>query len=220
MDKDLYGIKYLLAFFLKKKTVQENWKIRKTLLQISLQPILGEVSDEKMLWQKVTPCRTSHWIDSRCFKVLQISNWKRPCLRGSKGLLKLFPLTNPVMNSMSSPVVVPPEKYPNLIWNPTRIPNPVVKWSGPAFSGSVFMLSVATGHKNANISPICVPALSKFSAAWIPHVPQRNPCWRAHWRPNLQPHTSGWSQYESPRVYTWNHGIAWPLGCYLEVANG
>jgi hypothetical protein len=27
------------------------------------------------------------------------------------------------------------------------------------------MLSVATGHKNANFSPICVPALSKFSAA-------------------------------------------------------
>ena len=48
------------------------------------------------------PCRTSHWIDSRCFKVLQISNWKRPCLRGSKGLLKLFPSTNPVMNSISS----------------------------------------------------------------------------------------------------------------------
>ena len=66
----------MLAFF-EKKTLRENWKIRTTLLQISLQPILGEVCDEKLLWQKVTALvalRTGLIQDaSKCFK-FQIGN--------------------------------------------------------------------------------------------------------------------------------------------------
>lgn len=150
--------------------------------------------------------------------MLQISNWKRLCLRGSKGLLKLFPSTNPVMNSMSSSSSTQEISKLNMESNKDS------KSSSKMVRARFFWFCFhVIGFLRVTNMPIVVQFLSQrcpsvFRAMKSLNVPQSNPCWRAHWRPNLQPHTSGWSQYESPRVYTWKHGIAWPLGCFLEVA--
>ena len=65
----IYGIKRAIAFFWKKNTLQDNWKIRTTLLQISLQPILGEVSD----WFKMLQCASNFKLKTSMFEGQQRS---------------------------------------------------------------------------------------------------------------------------------------------------
>ena len=134
----------------KQTRLQENLEIQKTLLKISLQPIV-EVGEEKNLsgkkMQKVSPFRTGFKMlqeASKCFKI-------ETFMFKGQGLLKLFPSTNPVMNSMSSSSVVPPEKYLNLMRNPTR----AIVNDPAGFFGFCFQVMLATGHKNPTQMNAC-----------------------------------------------------------------